>query len=256
MSTNQADNNLSPDELKIVTIWRNNGGKKAAAYKQVMIPKGTSISDAALKKRVLRFFKQERIRNAMESTDGYLGARARMEHENDLKQQQQEVLSRFTDEQRNDPYIRNVIESTSPIATENKLEEMKSARERYRESLQMSGTVETIAVTESAKMLLNYAVTEMMERKQAIRSRGEDILDKSGKGSALTRNIIYAIKTAADIIMPFAPPPTTAERREMSRAGQILCSLISNIDENPDDYAVSSNYAIDVTPNDKETDDA
>lgn len=249
------DNELSPDELKIILLWRKNGGNMTAAYKQVMIPKGSTITNAALKKRVLRFFKQERIRAAMEATDGNLGEKTRIRHKKELQRQQKEALSKFSDDQKNDPYIKTVIGATLPIQLEADLEQAKSAQERYRESLQMNGNVDSISVTESAKMVLNYAITEMLERKKAIRERGVDVLDQTGKGSALTKNIIYALKTTADILLPFAPPPTTAERREMSKAGQILCSLISGINENPDDYAVSSNYAIDVTIAHKDSND-
>lgn len=246
------DNELSPDELKVVLLWRKNGGNMTAAYKQVMIPKGSTISDVALKKRVVRFFKQERVRAAMESTDGNLGEKAKIRHKAELEKKRKEALSHFDSDQKNDPYLKNVIESTMPAQVESELERTKSAQERYRESLQMTGNVDAISVTESAKMVLNYAITEMLERKKAIREQGVSVLDPNGRGSALTKNIIYALKTTADILLPFAPPPTTAERREMSKAGQILCSLISGIKEDPDEYAISSHNVIDITADKKE----
>ncbi len=241
MSDFNPDNELSPDELKVVEQWRK-GCSMTDAYKKVMVPKTADIKPAALKKRVIRFFQSKRVRAAMEATQGHRGEVAKSRHERSLEAQRQSAIEQFKEETRGNEYLEKIVKSQEPGALESQYEELKTARDKWRESLQISDTPSIMSVTGTALFIMNTAVMEIIERKNAMK-RGEV---SALKNTALPTNLVAAFKAAADVILPFAPPPTTAERREMSKAGQILCSLVKNIQEKPEDYAASSKV-IDVT---------
>ena len=63
----------------------------------------------------------------------------------------------------------------------------------------------------------------------------------------MTPTIISALKTAAAMILPFAPAPSAEDRRQMSKAAVLLGLLPDNIQENPDDYTAPIPATIDVS---------
>ena len=83
-----------------------------------------------------------------------------------------------------------------------------------------------------------------VKRKKEIDERGMSALERNA--SPYTAIDISALKTAAAMILPFAPPPTTAERRAMSLAGVMIGLAQDDITESPDDYTAPPPSTIDV----------
>lgn len=263
------DDDLTADELRVVNLWRK-GLSMTQAYCKIMLPKTEKVSQSALKKRVIRFFQSKRIRAAMESTAGWKGNSAKKKFDRDDEREREKAFKSFKKEAESNPlftdeekekakansisqdeidtltqgngYLQRIMQTQEPDSLNEQYQELKSARDRWRESLQITDTPSIMSVTGSALFIMNTAISEIIERKAAIKREGVSIL----KTTALPSNLVSAFKASADVILPFAPPPTAAERKEMSKAGQILCSLISNINEKPEDYAVSSQGIIDV----------
>ena len=120
-----------------------------------------------------------------------------------------------------------------------------SDKQKWLASLQVNEKPSALTIYGTGQFLTYIAVKEVMERQAAIKAQGIGVLEKNG--SALTQNIISAFKTAAAMILPFAPAPTTEERKEMSKAAILLGLMPDQIQENPDDYTAPPPVIIDVT---------
>ena len=95
-----------------------------------------------------------------------------------------------------------------------------SDRDLLLESLNINKDPSAMTIYGTGQFLAYVAVKEIMQRQREIKDRHIDVLSKDG--SALTPNIINAIKTAAAMILPFAPAPSAEDRREMSKAAVLL----------------------------------
>lgn len=118
-------------------------------------------------------------------------------------------------------------------------------RQKWLASLQVNSKPSALTIFGTGQFLTYIAVKEMFDRQAAIKARNIDIFSKDG--SVLTPNIISAIKTAAAMIIPYAPAPTETDRREMSKAAVLLGLMPDQIQEDPDDYTAPPPVIIDVT---------
>lgn len=125
------------------------------------------------------------------------------------------------------------------------LPDSMSDKQKWLASLQVNAKPSALTIFGTGQFLTYIAVKEMFDRQAAIKSRKIDILSK--EGSVLTPNIISAIKTAAAMIIPYAPSPTETDRREMSKAAVLLGLMPDQIQEDPDDYTAPPPVIIDVT---------
>lgn len=134
---------------------------------------------------------------------------------------------------------------------ENK-EEVLSYKEQWVRSLSNYGGDPTaISIYGTGQYLFYVAIKEMQDRSQAIKDNKISVLSKDGTGSVLTPNIISAIKTAAAMVMPFAPAPTADQRKGMQNVAALLAA-IPEISENADDYTAPPPNTIDVVNEDKQ----
>lgn len=257
------DDLLSADELKVINLWRD-GYNMMDAYCTVLKVNKAEVMPEALRKRVTRFFGNERMRSAMAFNMGKQEkAQAQRDEANKKKREKKRGklvadMNRagkdVLEQAKENEYINETLDRISPGQEAYNIKNVESARERWEKSLNISDTPSILSITGSAQLILATAMGEMLARSRAIRQNGEDVLDPTGRGSALTKNIISAFKAVADVIMVYAPPPTLSERREMSKASQILCSVIDHIKESPDAYAASSQNTIDVPKTDEGVD--
>lgn len=121
---------------------------------------------------------------------------------------------------------------------------IENDRELWMKSLNISKEPSALTVYGTGQFIIYMAVKEMMDRKDAIRRGNISVLDKNG--SVFTPTLINAIKTAAAMIIPFAPAPNAADRKEMSKAAVLLGLLPDRIEEDPDAYTAPPPAAIDV----------
>lgn len=119
-----------------------------------------------------------------------------------------------------------------------------NAKQKWLASLQVNENPSALTIYGTGQFLTYIAVKEMFDRQAEIKRQNISVLSKDG--SVLTPNIISAIKTAAAMIIPYAPAPTEYDRREMSKAAVLLGLLPENIRENPEDYAAPPPIVIDV----------
>ena len=265
--------NLPIEEQTVVNYWRV-GYSMIEAYKQVMLSESErrTMKAEAVRKRSSRFYQARRIRDAMTFTPGARGEEARKFFENaDRKQRVKAVKTMAAEAETNDfiqdtqkptaqnptertvadealgnKYISNAIASVSTESLEEKEKQLKEMRRQWQLSLQISDSPQTLSVTGSALFIMNVAMDEIIKRRKAIDLKMQTQPDSILQYTSLPTNLVAAFKASADVIIPFAPPPTPAERREMSKASQILCKLVSEIKEKPEDYAATS-QTIDVT---------
>ena len=123
--------------------------------------------------------------------------------------------------------------------------ESMSEKQKWLSSLQVNSKPSALTIYGTGQFLTYIAVKEMFDRQAAIKARNIDIFEKNG--SVLTPNIISAIKTAAAMVIPYAPAPTESDRREMTKAAVLLGLMPDQIQENPDDYTAPPPVIIDVT---------
>lgn len=137
-----------------------------------------------------------------------------------------------------------IYNDTSPA----KFTPAKSDKDLWIESLNISKDPTAMTIYGTGQFLAYIAVKEIMDRQRAIKDQHKDVLSRDG--SALTPNIINAIKTAAAMILPFAPAPSAEDRREMSKAAVLLGLIPDRIDESPDAYTAPPPITVDVTQGD------
>lgn len=131
-------------------------------------------------------------------------------------------------------------------------EEVLSYKEQWVRSLSNYGGDPTaISIYGTGQYLFYVAIKEIQDRGLAIKENKISVLSKDGSGSVLTPNIISAIKTAAAMVMPFAPAPTADQRKGMQNVAALLAAL-PGISENADDYTAPPPNTIDVTNEDKQ----
>lgn len=120
-------------------------------------------------------------------------------------------------------------------------------KEKWINSLNINVNPDSMTVYGTGQFLAYVAVKEIFARQNAIKASGKSVLDKDG--SALTPVIISALKTAAAMILPFAPSPTAEDRKQMSKAAVLLGLMPDDITEDPDDYTAPAPVPIDVGDN-------
>lgn len=121
---------------------------------------------------------------------------------------------------------------------------VKSDKDKWLDSLNVNENPSSMTIYGTGQFLAYMAVKEIMARQAEIKINHISPLDKNG--SALTPTIISALKTAAAMLLPFAPAPTAEDRREMSKAAVLLGLVSDNIQESPDDYTAPIPNAIEV----------
>lgn len=268
---------LSEDELRVLKCWRK-GMTKADAYRYVMVSEQDEriVNKEAMKKRIKRFYDTYRIRQAMAATPGKRGQEAKKEFEEWKSKHNGEVISEFLGQQgvkvqrlisekMNSPVTRT---ETNPVVSNNPPEPSLSQTEQFDNeleigdkrlskierdkidwlnSLNVSADPSALTIYGTGQYLISVAVKEISARQKAIKKDGISVLAANGRGSALTPTIISALKTAAAMILPFAPAPSAEDRRQMSKAAVLLGLLPDNIQENPDDYTAPIPATIDVS---------
>jgi hypothetical protein len=225
------------------------------AYRKVMMSKydREKLNEDAVRKRVQRFFNTFRMREAMSATPGELGEKARQDFEK-YKRKQLKPPKRYDGDPKGDSSIRILIENQkyedkkkaekNAENTKAQIELMKSDRDKWLESLNVCSNPSAMTIYGTGQFLAYVAVKEIMARQNAIKERGIDVLSK--EGSALTPNIISALKTAAAMVLPFAPAPSAEDRREMSKAAVLLGLFPDNIKEDPDAYTAPIPATVDL----------
>lgn len=278
--------NLSKEEELVLYYW-SKGKSKIESYKSVMLTASEldRLTEAAIRKRVNRFFSTYRIREAMDKIDRR-GGKGQEEFEV-WQQRQREAMSRQLDpdmakiKDRVRKEIANVIsevqqtqtgddnqgsedksvkddaeEIMKKIMTKSKLERIEKEvtnatkdamtdKQKWLASLQVSSRPTALTIFGTGQFLTYVAIKEIFDRQAAIKERNIDVFDKNG--SVLTPNIISALKTAAAMIIPYAPAPTDEDRHAMSKAAVLLGLMPDQIQEDPDDYTAPPPVIIDVT---------
>lgn len=247
------------------------------AYKKVMMSEREAklIKQSALNMRVNRFFGTYRMREAMAATEGKRGETARKLFEKWRQKHSEENIKRFagedglrrmkyfvpcTDEEADNEAERERIREELEQKAKAELEQQKEAleqeyearyqdrvardKEKWIQSLNINATPDSMTVYGTGQFLAYVAVKEIMARQNELKRQGISVLDKNG--SALTPTIISALKTAASMILPFAPAPNTEERQQMTKAAVLLGLMPDSIEEDPDDYTAPAPVAIDV----------
>ena len=237
---------LSEDELRVLKCWRK-GMTKANAYRYVMVSEQDEriVNKEAMKKRIKRFYDTYRIRQAMAATPGKRGQEAKKEFEEWKSKHNGEVISEFLGQQgvkvqrlisekMNSPVTRT---ETNPVVSNNPPEPSLSQTEQFDNELEIGD--KRLSKIERDKIDWLNSLN--------VKKDGISVLAANGRGSALTPTIISALKTAAAMILPFAPAPSAEDRRQMSKAAVLLGLLPDNIQENPDDYTAPIPATIDVS---------
>lgn len=234
---NEIDALLSPDELRVITLWRN-GETMTDAYKHVMISpqEAKIISKSALQKRVVRFFATHRMREAMAASDGERGERARADYERWKTSQKIEAIKTFSKTQHERKQNAPECADSSSCNTNHSQNDIAQidARKAWIDSLQVTDNPTAMSIFGTGLFLAQSAIQQILKRKKEIEDNGISCLDKDG--SPYTALDLNALRTAASMILPFAPPPTTAERRAMSLASVMIGLTQDAIAEDPDAY--------------------
>ena len=211
------------------------------AYKAVMDPEG-KLKPRTLDTYVKRFFNNYNLRAAMASTPGRLGIRAMAAFERFKASERLKLADELGHRQRK--------RKGMPRASDEEIEEIKQKDDKtlWLESLNVNQTPASLTVYGTGQFLCYVAVKEIMDRQKEIKAKGLSALEKS----ALTPTIISAIKTAAAMILPYAPAPTDDERKQMSKAAILLGLFPDDITENPDDFTAPAPSTVDVESTTKE----
>lgn len=255
----EQDRYLSADELRAVELWRE-GYSMLDAYKNVMISKDEAqkISASTLKKRVQRFFGTQRMRDAMRASYYERGPDAQKSYMDWKKKQVNDAkhaLTAFSKQnktkQKTDSVGVDAVEENGGGAYEPAIFSIERAENDFKQlwldSLNFTDNPTAMSVYGTGLFLAQTAVQQILKRQKEIRDRGLSPLEKDASPySALDLN---AIRTAASMLLPFAPPPTSAERKAMSLAGVLLGLSTDAIEENPDGYTAPPPSTIDITPN-------
>lgn len=243
-NSNEIDSLLSPDELRALALWRK-GETMTNAYKRVMLSPQESkiISKSALQKRVVRFFGTDRMRAAMAATEGDRGDRAKADYEKWKCSQKLDAIKKFADIPSKKAESRPAQQEEPPaqapsVKTDNTAldtpQSHANAKKAWIESLQVSESPTAMSIYGTGLFLAQTAIQQIMKRKKEIEVNGVSCFEKNG--TPYTALDLNALRTAASMILPFAPPPTTAERRAMSLAGVMIGLAQDAIEESPDDY--------------------
>ena len=233
---NDAESLLSADELRVLALWQK-GDSMTDSYKKVMLSPADAkiISKSALHKRVVRFFATHRMREAMAATQGERGVKARKHIAKWQQTEKSEAISKFAKIQKKNKLL-DEGDDDAPSA--------EQLRQKWLQSLQVTDDPTAMSIYGTGLFLAQMAIMQIMKRKKEIDERGMSALERNA--SPYTAIDISALKTAAAMILPFAPPPTTAERRAMSLAGVMIGLAQDDITESPDDYTAPPPSAIDV----------
>lgn len=281
MSASQSSENsnpfgLSPEEQKVLRRWQH-GMSMQDAYAEVMLSMydRKSIKQGALRQRVNRFFDTYRMREAMAATPGERGEMAKRKFEQWKIAHRDEEIKRFAGneglkrmkvlvpydekdvkgEGEKYEYVKELEEKAKDELFRQKklLEEeyeekykdrVARDKEKWLESLNINATPDAMTVYGTGQFLAYVAVKEIFARQNALRAQGVSVLDKNG--SALTPLIVNALKTAAAMILPYAPAPSAEDRKQMSKAAVLLGLMPEDITEDPDTYTAPIPTTIDA----------
>lgn len=235
---------LMPEEIRVLKLWQK-GMSMTDAYKNGMLSKFDQehISEVALRKRVSRFFSTYRMREAMANTPGERGKKARADFERWKITLADEATTQASPYRRIPTY--RYIEQNEydeketgiKAIDDDEKERKRKTRQEWLDSLKIFGDLpKASTVFDTGRFLFFTAISEMIKRQIEIEKRGISVLEKDGSGSALTSNIIAAIKVGASLTVPFAPAPTAEERRGMAAIAAFFNQVKDDIKENPDDY--------------------
>lgn len=255
MTTYDDDNpfGLSPQERRVLRHWQN-GDTMIDAYSKVMLSPYDiqSISKRALEKRVEVFFDTFRLREAMAATPGERGEKARKDLERwrltlgdtaseDIAKKKRNFKPKGEGKKKKKKKVEceeefddDSFEKQQAIREMKALRKAGTDREKWLESLNISENPNAMTIYGTGQFLAYMAVKEIMARQDEIRRRGISVLDKNG--SVFTSTLISALKTAAAMVLPFAPAPTSEDRKQMSKAAVLLGLFPDKITESPDDY--------------------
>lgn len=247
---------LSPQELRILRYWKD-GAQKQEAYKRVMLSDWDqkALTKEAIIKRTNRLFDTYRMRLAMASCPGERGEKARKSFEKWRETHDSKVIKNLVGK---DGFKRKQLINTYKEEMECQKEMMKKEfdeqykqklvedRQEWLMSLNVNVEPSSLTIYGTGQFLVNVAVDEIRKRRKAIKEREVDVLSTDGSGSALTPTIISALKTAAAMILPFAPAPSAEDRKQMSKAAVLLGLMPETIQEDPDDYTAPIPATIDV----------
>lgn len=226
---------LTPEEIKVLYYWQN-GDNMTTAYKKVMLSEedAKTISEVALKKRVLRFFNTHRMRIAMANTPTRKGEKASENLKRWEDNQKSALIKRMHPHEVKVEKLQEEISKLENKPDKEGLKFTKSDREKWLDSLNIRENPTSMTIYGTGQFLAYMAVKEIMARQDEIKKQKISPLAKNG--SVFTPTIISALKTAAAMVLPFAPAPTEEDRKEMSKAAVLLGLVPDNIKESPDDY--------------------
>lgn len=264
MAADKQDNpyGLTPEEQKILKLWQEGCGI-TSAYKKVMLTQYEidRISDSALYTRATRFCQTFRMLEAMANTPGERGERVRKK----LAKWNAEQLKAEEEAKKKAGLIDDDAEDDNESGTDlfgdmPHRKPKKSDQEKWLDSLKIKEDPSALTIYGTGQFLAKVAVQEIVDRQKEIKRQNISVLSRDGRGSALTPTIVSALKTAASMVLPFAPAPTAKDRKELTKAAILLGLVPDNIKESPDDYTAPppATVVIDVEPedlNDKESEE-
>ena len=232
---------LSKEELQVLRLWQS-GKSMKDAYCEIFKP-DPNTKEQTIRKRIKRFFDTYRMREAMANSPGPRGLRAKAEFEKWKLSSSTEPLRNIRD---NEVKRKLRLDPDKDTLTDEDVEKIKQKDDKtlWLESLNISQTPASLTVYGTGQFLCYVAVKEIMDRQKEIKAKGLSALEKS----ALTPTIISAIKTAAAMILPYAPAPTDDERKQMSKAAILLGLFPDDIAENPDDFTAPPPATVDIEP--------
>ena len=250
MSTVDNPFELNPEQLAVLLKWQDTGDR-LQAYIDVMVgeTERTRIKKGTIRQRAARFFNQENMKAAMISTPGKRGQSFRDEQQ--AKQRKARAQAVRVAKEAHSGFINppppRPKEEQKREAAMTAEEKAAECQRKWMRSLTISDEPTAISVYGTGLFLAGVAVKEILARQAEIKLRGISPLEKDGTGSPLTPTIISALKTAASMILPFAPAPNADERHEMSKAAVLLGLLPDTIKESPDAFTAPPPNTIEIT---------
>lgn len=217
----------TPEEEKIIQLVKT-GTPKSRAYKEVMLTKDEikSMRPATISRRVERFFSTRRMKIAMLELEGKAGEQEREEYEKDIAEQRAKAQERFKALLGDHKKDIDEIEKPDP-----------QMMEAWKEAISPNGklsdkeNIPGILIWGSGRVLYSLAFEEILARREEIKKRGLSPLSHSYFSSGALK----ALNLAYMQVLPWAPPPSSNDRRDASLMVALL-NAVGDIQENPDDF--------------------
>lgn len=242
--------NLSPEQLDVLHRWQDTGDK-LQSYIDVMVSESDKIcvSNTTLRQRASRFYANVNLKAAMEATPGRRGQKERTQNRMKRKLAQAQAMQDAIDARSGyvDPPPPRPKEEQKREALMTPEEKAVECQRKWMRSLSITDEPTALSVYGTGLFLAGVAVKEILARQARIKAENISPLERDGSGSALTPTIISALKTAASMILPFAPAPSADDRHEMSKAAVLIGLLPDNIKESPDSYLAPPPNTIDIS---------